>query len=81
MVSFDLSFRSMLIEEIFEDEVALCTKGRISCLSIIIGSYHGKKVQVFNDEFRTCVSVLSGSVNCQSGSRRILSIWLPFCVF
>ena len=47
MVSLDFSFRSMLIEDIVEDYGVLCTEGSISCL----GYYHGKRVEVFDDEF------------------------------
>ena len=45
MVSFDLSFRSMFIEEIVEDEEAFWTEVIISWLSINRGSCHGKKLQ------------------------------------
>ena len=57
MVSFDLSFRSMLIEEIVEYEGALWTEGSISWLSNNRGSYHGKKVHVVDCAFLHCISV------------------------
>ena len=57
MVSFDLSFRSMLIEDIVEDDGALWTEGIISWLSINRGSYHGKNVQVVNGTFFPCVGI------------------------
>ena len=47
----------MLIKDIVEDEGALYTEGRILWLYINRGSYQGKRVQVFDDAFRLCVSV------------------------
>ena len=61
MVSFDLSFRSMLIEEIVEDEGAILTEGRTSWIYINIGSYQGKMVHVVDCAFRPCVGVSSGA--------------------
>ena len=61
MVSFDFSFRSMLIEEIVKDEGALWTKGGISWLSINRGSYRVKIVQVDDGAFHPCVGVSSGA--------------------
>ena len=81
MLCFDLSFRSILIEEIFEDEGALLTKGSISWLSIDRGSYHDKRVQVVDGDFLHFFGVLFGAVYCWSSSRIVLCIWLPFCVF
>ena len=46
MVSFYLSFRSILIKEIVEDEGALWTKGIILWLSINIYSLKDKRLQV-----------------------------------
>ena len=43
MVSFDSIFRSMLIKYIVEEEGALWTEGRISWLSINIGSSKDKR--------------------------------------
>ena len=57
MMSFDLSFISMLIEKIVEYEVALWTEGRISWLSINIGYNHGKKLHVVDFSFCLCVGV------------------------
>ena len=51
MVSFDLSFRSMFIEEIVEDEGVLLTEGIISWLFINRSYYQVKTVQVFDDAF------------------------------
>ena len=51
MVYFDLSFRSMLIGEIAEDEGALWTEVSISWISIIRCSYHGNNVQVVDGAF------------------------------
>ena len=48
MVSFDLSFILMLMKDIFEDEGALWTEGRISWISINRDSYQINKVQVIN---------------------------------
>ena len=56
MVSFDLTFRSMLIKEIVEDEGSLWTEGSISWISINIGSSQDKRVQVVYGAFITCVS-------------------------
>ena len=81
MVSFDLSFRSMTIEDIVEDVGALWTEVSISWLSINRGSHHGNRVQVFGGAFCPCLVVLSGGVYCRSDSQRFLSSWLPFCVF
>ena len=53
MVAFDLSFRSMLIKDIFEDEGVLWTEGSTSWLPINIGSSQGKLVQVVDGDFLT----------------------------
>ena len=60
MVSFDLSFRSMLIEDIFEDEGSLCTEGIILWLTINKGSYRVRRVQVLYGSIRPCFDVSSG---------------------
>ena len=60
MVSFDLSFIPKCIEEIFEDEGALWTEGRISWISINRDSYQINKVQVVNGFFCTYAGVLLG---------------------
>ena len=57
MVSLDFIFRSMLIEDIVEDERALWSEGSISWLSINIGSYQGKRLHVVDGDFLSCVSV------------------------
>ena len=44
MVSFDFSVRSILIEEIVENEGALWTEGGISLISINRGSSQGTRV-------------------------------------
>ena len=51
MVSFDFSFRLMLIEEIIEDEGVLWTEGSISQKSFNVGYYHGKMIQFVNGAF------------------------------
>ena len=51
MVSFDLSFRSILVKEIVENEGALWTERRISWLSINIGSSKGNRLQVVDGAF------------------------------
>ena len=81
MVSFYLSFKSRLIEEIVEDEGAIWTDERISWISINRGYYHYNKVQVVDGALCSCVGVLLGAVYCRAGSRSVLSAWLPFCVF
>ena len=70
MVSYDLSLISMLIDDIVEDKGALWDDGRISWISIYRGSYNGKRVQVFDGDFRpyTGVGVLSGAAYNQAGS-------------
>ena len=60
MVSFDLSFILMLMKDIFEDEGALWTEGRISWISINRDSYQINKVQVVNGFFCTYAGVLLG---------------------
>ena len=57
MVSFDLSFRSILINDIVEDEEAYWTEGRISWVLMNGGSYHIKWIQVVNGGFCPCVSI------------------------
>ena len=52
----------MLIEDIVEDEGALWTEGVISWLSINIGSYQGKRLQIVNGNFHPCVGIFPGSV-------------------
>ena len=81
MVPFDLSFRSMLIKEIVEDEGALRTEGSISWISINIGSYRGKSIHVVDGAFHTCVGVSPGAVHLRAGYRSVSSVWFPFCVF
>ena len=81
MVSFDLSFRSMLIEDIVEDKISLLTGVIFLWLSINRGSYHGKRVQVVDGAFCPFVGFLSGAAYCRACSQSVLSIWLPFCVF
>ena len=60
MVSCDVSFRSMLIEDIDEDEGELGTEGRISFLSTNIGTCEVNRVHVVYDAFRHCVVILLG---------------------
>ena len=67
MVFFDLSFKSMLIEEIVEDKGSLWTYGRISWLSINRGFYEVNKVHVFYGAFRPCVGISRGTVYCFRG--------------
>ena len=62
MVSFDLRFRSMLIKDIFEDEVALLSEGSISWISINGDSYQENRVQVADGNFCTCVGLSLGAV-------------------
>ena len=62
MVSFDLSFRSMLIDDIVEDEGSFWNERSILNIFINIGYYQGNMVQVVYGAFCTCVSVLSGAV-------------------
>ena len=62
MVSFDLSFRSMLIEEIVEDEGAIWTDRSISWLSVNRGSSQDKRIQVVYGELFPCIDVFSGAV-------------------
>ena len=54
-------FISMFNEDIVEDERAICTEGGISWLSINIGSYQGKMVQVVDGEFFPCIGVSMGA--------------------
>ena len=61
MVSFDLGFISMFVENIVEDEVSLWTEGGISWLSINRGYSQGKRVHIVNGDFRPCIGVLSGA--------------------
>ena len=61
MVSFDLSFISMLIEEIVEDEGAIWTEGRILCLYINRNYYQGNMLQVVYGVFCSCVRVSLGA--------------------
>ena len=51
----------MLIEDIVEDEGALCTEGSIICLFINRGYYQGNMVQVVYGAFCTCVGVSLGA--------------------
>ena len=60
MVSFDLSFRSVLIDDIVEDEGSLWTQGIILWISTNRGYYKGKRVQVFDGDFCHCNAVLQG---------------------
>ena len=78
MVTFDFSFRSMLIEDIVEDEGSLWTEGSISWLSINISYYNGKRVQVAGGDFCPCidVGVLLGAAYFTAGSRSVSSVWL-----
>ena len=62
MMSFDLSFRPLLIDEIVEDEGTLWTDGIISWISINIGSHKGKRVQFTDDAFCSCVVISLGEV-------------------
>ena len=65
----------MLIKDIVQDEGALCTDGRIFCISINTGSYHGKMVQVVGGDFFPCVcvgDVSLGTTYFREGSWRIL---------
>ena len=57
MVYFGFSFRSMLIKEIVEYEGTLWTGGSALWLYINRGSYKGKRVQVADGAFCTCVKV------------------------
>ena len=61
MVSFDLSFRSMLIEEIVEDEGALWNEGIILCLFINRGYYQVNMLQVVYGAFCNCSGVSPGA--------------------
>ena len=81
MVYLDLSSRSMLIQDIFEGEGGLWTKGSISWLSINICYYKLNKVQVIYGDFLPFIGVSSGAAYCWAGSWRFLSVWLTFCVF
>ena len=81
MVTFDLSFRSMFIREIVEDEGSLWTEGSTSGLSINRGSYHGKTVQFFDGAFFPFVIFSFGAAYCWAGSRSALIVWVPFCGF
>ena len=58
MVSFYFSVRSILIEDIVEDEVALWTEGVVSWIFIIRGSSQGTRVKDVDYAFRNCVNVL-----------------------
>ena len=84
MVTFDLSFRSMFINEIVEDEGSLWTEGSISWISINRGSYQGNRVQVVDCSFYSSFSVGGSSLEAayrRAGSLIILSVWLFFCAF
>ena len=83
MVSFNFSFKSMLIEEIVEGGGALWTGGIISWLSINRGYYIGNRVQAVGDSFCPFVSVslLSGAAYRLAGSRSVSSVWLVFWSF
>ena len=80
MVSFDLSFRSMLTEEIVEDEGAIWTEVSISWISINRVYYHDKRVQFVDGSFRPCicVGVLSGEGYPWEGSRSVSGVCF-FC--
>ena len=67
MVSCALRFRSILTEEIVEDEGSTWTEGSISWISINRGSYKFKSVHVVDGDF--CTSVGKGG---------FLSAWLLF---
>ena len=79
MVFFDLSFKSMLIEDIVEDKVSLWTYGRISWLSINRGFYEVNKVHVFMVPF-VLASAYHGEQRIVLGGG-ISSVWLVFRVF
>ena len=51
----------MLIKDIVEDEVELCSEGIILRLSINRGSSQGKRVQVVGGDSRPCVGLLLGT--------------------
>ena len=70
MVSFYLSFRSILINEIVKEEGTLCNDGGSSWLSINRGSYQGKRVQVVDGDFCPCGRRIGGG--------RVSSLWLIF---
>ena len=61
MMSYDLSFISMFIDEIVEDEGSFWTEGSISWLSINIVSYNFNKVQVVDGAFNPCVGIFLGA--------------------
>ena len=61
MVSFDLSFISTLIKDFVENEGAHWTEGRISWLTINIGSYQGWRVHVVGEKICPCVRLLLGA--------------------
>ena len=67
MVSFDLSFLSMLIEDIVEEEGALWTEGRILWLYINRCYYQVKRVQFLNSSYHLYVGVSSGAAFRASG--------------
>ena len=67
MVFFDLSFKSMLIEEIVEDKGSLWTYGRISWLSINRGFYEVNKVHVFMVPFVLASAYHGGTAYCFRG--------------
>ena len=80
MVSFGLSFRAMLTEDIVEDKGALWTEGKNSWLSINIGSYNGQRVKVVDGACLTCagVGVLLGAAYFRMGSWSVLILWARF---
>ena len=82
MASFDLSFRSMFIKEIVEDEGSLWTEGSTSGLSINRGSYHDNRVQVVDVSSRSYVGVrvFPGAAYCRAGSRSVSIFWSLFRV-
>ena len=67
MVSFDLSFRSMSIEDIYEDEGTLWNEGSISCLSTNIGPYEVNRVHVVYGAFCHCAVISLGVAFRASG--------------
>ena len=81
MVSFDLSFRSMLIKEIVENEGELWSEVSITWLSINRVSYHGKRLQVVYVALRPFFGVLSSAAYPWVCYWSISSVWLIFWVF
>ena len=57
MVSFDPSFRSMLVKEVVEGEGALWTEGIISWLSINRITYQVNRIKFVDGAFHPCGGV------------------------